>query len=120
MTVCARCNLRIHRFEAINVAMGNTRVSPYSFCVDAHAGIDADIVSWEMVREDDPDHAKVKTVERSLLARWYKVHWAVSGIGLVHSNVKKIHKDVFFALFYVTSIEHTLHATMLSRRQPPL
>lgn len=38
------------RFEAINVAMGNSRSSPYSFCVDAHAGIDADIVSWEMVR----------------------------------------------------------------------
>ncbi|CAM9369775.1 unnamed protein product [Laminaria digitata] len=39
------------RFEAINVAMGNSRSSPYSFCVDAHAGIDADIVSWEMSLE---------------------------------------------------------------------
>lgn len=39
----------ICRFEAINVAMGNTRVAPYSYCVDAHAGIDADIISWEMV-----------------------------------------------------------------------
>lgn len=38
------------RFEAINVAMGNTRVAPYSFCVDAHAGYEADIISWDMVR----------------------------------------------------------------------
>lgn len=38
------------RFEAINVAMGNTRIAPYSFCVDAHAGLNADLVSWEMVR----------------------------------------------------------------------
>ena len=38
-----------NRFEAINVAMGNTRIAPYSFCVDAHAGVDADIISWEMV-----------------------------------------------------------------------
>ena len=38
------------RFDAINVAMGNTRASPYSFCVDAHAGWDADIVTWDMVR----------------------------------------------------------------------
>ncbi|CAM9541948.1 unnamed protein product [Pylaiella littoralis] len=36
------------RFEAINVAMGNTRVAPYSFCVDAHAGYEADIISWDM------------------------------------------------------------------------
>lgn len=36
------------RFEAINVAMGNTRVAPYSYCVDAHAGLDADIISWDM------------------------------------------------------------------------
>ncbi|CAM9376102.1 unnamed protein product [Scytosiphon promiscuus] len=36
------------RFEAINVAMGNTRVAPYSFCVDAHAGLDADLISWDM------------------------------------------------------------------------
>lgn len=36
------------QFEAINVAMGNTRVAPYSWCVDAHAGLDADIVSWDM------------------------------------------------------------------------
>lgn len=36
------------KFEAINVAMGNTRVAPYSWCVDAHAGLDADIVSWDM------------------------------------------------------------------------
>ena len=42
--------MRRRRFEAINVAMGNSRPSPYSFCLDAHAGIDADIVSWEMVR----------------------------------------------------------------------
>ena len=39
-----------HRFEAINVAMGNNPPVPYSYCVDAHAGIDADIISWEMVR----------------------------------------------------------------------
>lgn len=32
------------------MAMGNTRTAPYSYCVDAHAGLDADIVSWEMVR----------------------------------------------------------------------
>lgn len=38
-----------NRFEAINVAMGNTRIAPYSFCVDAHAGLEADIISWEMV-----------------------------------------------------------------------
>lgn len=31
--------------------MGNTRSTPYSYCVDAHAGIDADIVSWEMVSD---------------------------------------------------------------------
>ncbi len=37
-------------FEAINVAMGNTRVAPYSLCVDAHAGLEADIISWDMVR----------------------------------------------------------------------
>lgn len=36
------------KFEAINVAMGNTRVAPYSWCVDAHAGLDADIISWDM------------------------------------------------------------------------
>lgn len=36
------------RFEAINVAMGNTRVAPYSYCVDAHAGLNADIISWDM------------------------------------------------------------------------
>ncbi|CAM9732485.1 unnamed protein product [Hapterophycus canaliculatus] len=36
------------RYEAINVAMGNTRVVPYSLCVDAHAGYDADIISWDM------------------------------------------------------------------------
>ncbi|CAM9235118.1 unnamed protein product [Ectocarpus sp. 4 AP-2014] len=36
------------RYEAINVAMGNTRVAPYSFCVDSLAGYDADIISWEM------------------------------------------------------------------------
>lgn len=35
-------------FETINVAMGNTRVSPYSWCVEAHAGLDADIISWDM------------------------------------------------------------------------
>eukprot|EP00752_Nemacystus_decipiens_P006893 g6191.t1 len=35
-------------FEAINVAMGNTRVVPYSLCVDAHAGLQADIISWDM------------------------------------------------------------------------
>lgn len=29
--------------------MGNTRSSPYSYCVDAHAGIDADLISWDMV-----------------------------------------------------------------------
>jgi len=39
------------RFEAINVAMGNTRVAPYSFCVDAHAGLEADIISWDNVRD---------------------------------------------------------------------
>lgn len=44
--------MSVCRFEAINVAMGNSRSSPYSFCVDAHAGIDADIVSWEMVRPE--------------------------------------------------------------------
>lgn len=38
------------RYETINVAMGNTRVAPYSLCVDAHAGLQADIVSWDMVR----------------------------------------------------------------------
>lgn len=38
------------RYEAINVAMGNTRVAPYSLCVDAHAGLQADIISWDMVR----------------------------------------------------------------------
>lgn len=38
------------RYEAINVAMGNTRVAPYSLCVDAHAGLEADIISWDMVR----------------------------------------------------------------------
>ncbi|CAM9387307.1 unnamed protein product [Choristocarpus tenellus] len=31
-----------------NVAMGNNPVSPYSYCVEAHAGDDADIVTWEM------------------------------------------------------------------------
>ncbi|CAM9434592.1 unnamed protein product [Discosporangium mesarthrocarpum] len=36
------------RLEVRNVAMGHTPTSPYSFCVDAHAGEDADIVSWEM------------------------------------------------------------------------
>lgn len=36
------------RYEATNVAMGNTRPFPYSFCVDAHVGLDADIISWEM------------------------------------------------------------------------
>lgn len=36
------------KFKAINVAMGNTRVAPYSWCVDAHAGLDADIISWDM------------------------------------------------------------------------
>lgn len=30
------------------MAMGNTRVAPYSWCVDAHAGLDADIISWDM------------------------------------------------------------------------
>lgn len=38
------------RYEAINVAMGNTKAAPYSLCVDAHAGLQADIVSWDMVR----------------------------------------------------------------------
>ena len=38
------------RFDAINVAMGNTRPSPYSFCLDAHAGLEADIIAWDMVR----------------------------------------------------------------------
>ncbi|CAB1100820.1 unnamed protein product [Ectocarpus sp. CCAP 1310/34] len=36
-------------YTAINVAMGNTRAAPYSYCVDAHAGLDADIVSWSFV-----------------------------------------------------------------------
>eukprot|EP00903_Cladosiphon_okamuranus_P013718 g12774.t1 len=36
------------RYEAINVAMGNTKVAPYSLCVDAHAGLEADIISWDM------------------------------------------------------------------------
>lgn len=36
-------------YTAINVAMGNTRVVPYSYCVDAHAGLDADIVTWSFV-----------------------------------------------------------------------
>lgn len=35
-------------FEAMNVAMGNTRIAPYSWCVEAHAGLDADIISWDM------------------------------------------------------------------------
>lgn len=30
--------------------MGNTRVAPYSYCLDAHAGLHADLISWEMVR----------------------------------------------------------------------
>lgn len=38
------------KYEAVNVAMGNTRVAPYSLCVDAHAGLEADIISWDMVR----------------------------------------------------------------------
>lgn len=38
-----------YRYEAINVAMGNNPPVPYSYCVDAHAGFDADVVSWEMV-----------------------------------------------------------------------
>lgn len=38
-------------YEAINVAMGNTKVAPYSLCVDAHAGLEADIISWDMVRD---------------------------------------------------------------------
>lgn len=36
-------------YTAMNVAMGNTRVVPYSYCVDAHAGLDADIVTWSFV-----------------------------------------------------------------------
>ncbi|CBJ48305.1 conserved unknown protein [Ectocarpus siliculosus] len=36
------------KFEAINVAMGNTRVAPYSYCVEAHAGLEADLISWDM------------------------------------------------------------------------
>ncbi|CAN0464321.1 unnamed protein product [Ectocarpus sp. 12 AP-2014] len=36
-------------YTAINVAMGNTRAAPYSYCVDAHAGLDADVVSWSFV-----------------------------------------------------------------------
>lgn len=35
-------------FEEINVAMGNTRPASYSYCVDAQAGIDEYIISWEM------------------------------------------------------------------------
>ncbi|CAM9808128.1 unnamed protein product [Scytosiphon promiscuus] len=31
--------------------MGNTRVVPYSYCVDAHAGLDADIISWSFGME---------------------------------------------------------------------
>ncbi|CAM9369104.1 unnamed protein product [Ectocarpus sp. 4 AP-2014] len=38
-------------YTAINVAMGNTRAAPYSYCVDAHAGLDADIVSWSFGME---------------------------------------------------------------------
>ncbi|CAM9338919.1 unnamed protein product, partial [Hapterophycus canaliculatus] len=38
-------------YTAINVAMGNTRVVPYSYCVDAHAGLDADIISWSFGME---------------------------------------------------------------------
>lgn len=52
--------LTYYRFEAINVAMGNTRSSPYSYCVDAHAGIDADIISWEMVRDHGLVEDRVK------------------------------------------------------------
>ncbi len=37
------------RFTATNVAMGNTKVVPYSYCVDAHAGLDADLISWSFV-----------------------------------------------------------------------
>ncbi|CAM9497882.1 unnamed protein product, partial [Laminaria digitata] len=43
-----RCSSSCRRFDAINVAMGNTRPSPYSFCVDAHAGLEADIIAWDM------------------------------------------------------------------------
>lgn len=40
-------------YTATNVAMGNTRVVPYSYCVDAHAGFDADIVTWSFVSQSE-------------------------------------------------------------------
>eukprot|EP00903_Cladosiphon_okamuranus_P014125 g13127.t1 len=38
-------------YTAFNVAMGNTRVVPYSYCIDAHVGLDADIVTWSFGME---------------------------------------------------------------------
>lgn len=97
-----RCNLCVHRFETINVAMGNTRVAPYSFCVDAHAGIDADIISWEMVRKHHLNCVKQKPLE-GVCSRRGTLGGVRHrpGLVMVHSNVQYYSTWMFALLWCV-------------------